>query len=370
MNRPKRQSGRPINRSLPSRWQHAMSSASLPKPLKASWANPSTISSSSLSILAQRTTLIAFHPVMLRKMKESRSIAWRIVPCPRREIRPAFLDKGSYIAAADADDVYLPDRLRWGVDFMKQHPEVGVLGSAIEWINASGKPLQTARNPLENSKIQSALLTNSALFHPTVLIRREAFARTGGYRPVFNVAYDYDLWLRIAEQFHIANIEQVAVRYRIHPHQDSLRHLRQQTLCKLAAQASARMRRLGQADPLSSAAKITPALLTELGVSEREQRREVFSSYRHWTLNLCLAGEYASALRVATEILQSDLRGIERWQIADIYLAVAKLWWRQRRPVKGFLAACRAVMMWPGISRRLIGAVFRRLGLTWRPSAL
>lgn len=72
----------------------------------------------------------------------------------------------------DADDVSVPERLTWQIEFMEKHPEVSVLGGAVEWIDAVGKPLITWDNPAENSEIQSALLKRCPLWQPTVLMRR------------------------------------------------------------------------------------------------------------------------------------------------------------------------------------------------------
>jgi len=56
-----------------------------------------------------------------------------------------------------------PERLMSEVKFMEKHPEVGVVGSAVEWIDATGKSLPTSTLPprvtldraLEHCEIQS-----------------------------------------------------------------------------------------------------------------------------------------------------------------------------------------------------------------------
>jgi hypothetical protein len=69
------------------------------------------------------------------------------------------------------------------------------------------------------------------------------------------------------------------------------------------------------------------------------------------------------ALQAALEFLQSDLEHVERWQIADLYLNVAKLWLGQKRFAKSFLAMGQALITWPVVAVRLWEALLRRLRL-------
>ena len=60
--------------------------------------------------------------------------------------------QGKYIAIMDADDVPPPNRLLWEVEFIESHPEVGVVGGAVECIDAAGRVLTTWSNPTENRR--------------------------------------------------------------------------------------------------------------------------------------------------------------------------------------------------------------------------
>ena len=55
------------------------------------------------------------------------------------------------------------------------------------------------------------LLTRCA-FWAAVLVRRDAFAKVGGYRPVFVQAEDYDLYMRISDHYELANLKQVVFK--------------------------------------------------------------------------------------------------------------------------------------------------------------
>ena len=218
--------------------------------------------------------------------------------------RGCALAQGKYIARMDADDVAIKDRLIWQTDFMDAHPEIGIVGGAVEWIDATGKPLVIRRYPSDDEKIKTTLFQQGCAFwHPTVVLRREVFARAGGYRRVVVDAEDYDLWLRIADHYQLANLENVVLKYRIHPHQVSMRKTAQQTLGMIAAQVAASTRRNGLADPLNSMVAITDETLASLGVTKSMLSRRFASYRRDWIRNMVTAGEYSTALEATLEIL-------------------------------------------------------------------
>ena len=354
-------------------------------------------SRSIISSYAAKDSRIKFHEITRCGLATARNAAFSLA-------------QGRYIAVMDADDVSVPDRLAWELEFMEKHPQVAVLGGLAESINAVGKPLafQVHDAPAEHDEIKSAMAVRCPFCHPTVLIRKQAFVLAGGYRKAFVQAEDYDLWLRIAERYKLANLKQVVLKYRIHPHQVSMRKRKQQTLCILAAQASASWRSSGNPDPLDTLEEITPATLAGLGVTEEMQQCAFASDCRDWVRNMAAAGEYAGALKATTAILQSpdwrhvearqiaklwlsdcrdwilnmcaagecsvaleaalgilrsDLQCLDRQQIAEFYLTVARLYWRQKRLLSSFLAASRALMTCPDVAGRLLRLLVRRVGL-------
>jgi hypothetical protein len=278
----------------------------------------------------------------------------------------------------DADDVSLQERLMRGVEFLEKHPEVGVVGGAVDWIDAAGTILAnvvppagvTLRPPVGNCEIQSALVNYNPFWQPSILMRREAFALVGGYRPAFAPTEDYDLWLRISEHFEMANLKQVILNYRIHPYQVSVRRRKQQTLCTLAARASAASRRNGKPDPLSSVEEVTPAVLVGLGVGEAKQQLALANEYRGWIHSLWGAGEWSGALNAAIEMLRSsDWKYIDRRMMADMRLEVAALYWKNHRFLKGIVTAGHAVITRPRIAARPLRPLFRLVRLVDQSTA-
>jgi Glycosyl transferase family 2 len=270
------------------------------------------------------------------------------------------LAQGKYIARMDADDVASKDRLDWQVNFMEFHPEIAVLGGAVEWIDENGKPLETRRYPSEDRAIKGTLDSGCcALWHPTVLLRREVFVWAGGYRSVVADAEDYDLWLRIADRFQFANLEAVVLKYRIHAYQVSVRKRMQQTQSMLAAQVAAKRRKDGLPDPLGEIKEITPEALVAWGISAAEQLDKLVTDSKGWIQNMCLVGEYSAAVNAAQEVLQASLEDIEPYRLANLHLTIAQLLWRDGQFLKSAGSVARAVLARPRIAGRPLKRFFK-----------
>jgi hypothetical protein len=188
-------------------------------------------------------------------------------------------------------------------------------------------------------------------------MRRDAFIRVGGYRPLFAPAEDYDLWLRMAEHFQIGNLEQVLLKYRVHPYQESVRRRKQQTLGSLAAQLSSVSRSRGDMDPLNSVAEITPELLAQLGVTEAALQTTLAREYLTWITQLSRAGEHSAALNSAREMLLSSKWEYASALAADVRFQAARICWSQKQ-----LLSCATFVVGAVMNRPIVLArPFRRL---------
>lgn len=298
--------------------------------------------------------------------KDKRIRFCEIPPCSLVAARNSTcsLARGQYLAIMDADDVSMTDRIALGVEFMDKHPEVGMLGGIAQSINALGNPLPVRVHaaPVQDPEIKAALAIGSPFCHSTLLIRREAFQSVGGFREVFAQAEDYDLMLRISERCQCAGLPTVVLKYRFHPCQISIQKQMRQTLCRLAARASASLRSSGARDPLSSGTSITPELLAGMGVSAATQQSELASHCFNWISNMCAAEQHRVALEAALLALRSDLQLAEQWKVAELHLACAQLYWREGGALNSLLALGRAVRAWPRTVGRPLKLLLRRAG--------
>lgn len=184
---------------------------------------------------------------------------------------------GEYLARMDADDIALPDRLERQRAYLDAHPTTAVLGGAYIVLRPSGKRGRTVRMPRSDAEIRRVLPRLNPIAHPTAMMRRDAYEAAGGYR--LARAEDYDLWLRIAERWQLANLREPVLLRREHAAQLSTEALDRDVLAVLAASAAARERAAGRCDPLEGVDEPTLELLRQLGIDSTRVRERLIAAY-------------------------------------------------------------------------------------------
>jgi glycosyltransferase involved in cell wall biosynthesis len=130
------------------------------------------------------------------------------------------ISRGKYIARQDQDDISMPERLAEQVKFLELHPDCGMVGTWAEiWVGEE-KTKRTHQHPCDNLALQYELLFNNPFVHSSVMLRRSALDRVGGYSTDRNrqPPEDYELWSRIARCYEVRNISKTLLVYREVPH--------------------------------------------------------------------------------------------------------------------------------------------------------
>lgn len=157
--------------------------------------------------------------------------------------------RGEYLARMDADDVADQQRLAAQVQYLDQHPEVGLLGTQLQPLGPRG-PGKASSLPLDHAAIDRALLGGwHAICHPTIMCRTDLLRQLGGYW-ANGLGEEIDLFLRFGELARLANMDRALLHYRVHG--ASLNSTRRQELRLHISYAihCAQRRRQGS-DPLS-----------------------------------------------------------------------------------------------------------------------
>jgi glycosyltransferase involved in cell wall biosynthesis len=119
--------------------------------------------------------------------------------------------KAPIVARMDADDVAHPDRLRRQLNIIESHPDVAVIGTLCDGIDASGRVVR----PRDRWRLVRR--SNYVPFpHGSVMFRREAFDAVGGYDEKAVRAEDQDLFSRMSANGRVVTLPDILYSYRYH----------------------------------------------------------------------------------------------------------------------------------------------------------
>lgn len=125
------------------------------------------------------------------------------------------LAKGQYIARMDADDIALPNRFEQQMKFLKNHPQVVILGGQCKTIDTTGKLIGKKLFPITDKQIREALYTTNPIQHPTAIINKAILPRNfSWYNPELPPAEDYDLFFRLGQFGKYHNLPVFLLKYR------------------------------------------------------------------------------------------------------------------------------------------------------------
>ncbi|TAM69476.1 MAG: glycosyltransferase family 2 protein [Microbacteriaceae bacterium] len=134
------------------------------------------------------------------------------------------LTGGSVLAFIDDDDVWDPERLARHLVVMEADPEIAVSYCRMRTIDSSGNELAPAdQTPIHG--IHDVYRRTTGILMGNTVLRRDALISAGGFNPVFQIAEDLDLLLRLAGSGRVAFVDGPAlVDYRAHENSTTQDH--------------------------------------------------------------------------------------------------------------------------------------------------
>ena len=128
-----------------------------------------------------------------------------------------------YIALLDADDIWLRGKLERQLEVFTDSPDhrLGVVYTGYELIDENSLLISNDKGiikPQARGDVRSKLLTGNFISGSgsSVLIQSKVFKEVGLFDEGLRASEDWDMWLRIAQQFHFDFVDTPLVQIRVH----------------------------------------------------------------------------------------------------------------------------------------------------------
>jgi glycosyltransferase involved in cell wall biosynthesis len=131
-----------------------------------------------------------------------------------RGVRETF---APYLLFLDADDRLMPEAIASGMDSLGTDEAAAFTYGAYQILDsASGEHEKVRFRPVPKLAFANFLKGNQIGMHGTVLYRRHAVERAGGFREHLRACEDYDLYLRLALDHPVLCHDDICAEYRHH----------------------------------------------------------------------------------------------------------------------------------------------------------
>jgi hypothetical protein len=245
-----------------------------------------------------------------------------------------------YIALNGSGDYSHPHRIARQVAFLDAHPEVAAASCYCNIISE----VEPGRRQVRHVDVGADALFDlhhdrNPVFHGSAMIRRSAYDAVGGYRSFFTYRQDLDLWLRLAEDWRLANVPEILYDcYQLADSvSESVPRLIEAMSCGDFALYCSRERLSGRPDPLTKCGPVAALL--------RPRSTALARGYAYTGLRYLCRGQNAKAklllrhslrekplLRAALLYLFSGVSGLKPMGYFCIRLRDRwKLWLAQRK---------------------------------------
>ncbi len=125
--------------------------------------------------------------------------------------------KGEYIAFLDADDLWEQTKLEKQVQFLDNHPTVGLVATWMILTDENNNPLSEVKIDFKQGNIRKEIIEISLIPCGSIpMVRRVCFDEVGLFDSTLRFGEDWEMWTRIAANYDFGLIKELLVYYRQH----------------------------------------------------------------------------------------------------------------------------------------------------------
>lgn len=119
---------------------------------------------------------------------------------------------GRYIAFLDSDDIWYPKKLELQIEYMQKNPAIRICQTQEAWFRNGRFVNPKKRHKKPDGEAFFCSLELCCISPSATMMERTLFDEVGGFDESLPVCEDYDLWLRIAAQYHVGLVDEVLIR--------------------------------------------------------------------------------------------------------------------------------------------------------------
>lgn len=123
--------------------------------------------------------------------------------------------KGELVARMDSDDLSTPDRFFLQEQYLAAHPDIAVVGGALQEFDEENPCLAVRHYPLTPDEVRTYIHKASPLAHPAVMMRKAIFDGGIRYDERYRTSQDIALWFDVLDAgYQIGNLSDTVLYFR------------------------------------------------------------------------------------------------------------------------------------------------------------
>jgi len=127
------------------------------------------------------------------------------------------MTSGEIITWLNSDDTFYDETsVRTGVEYLIEHPDVGIVFGDSMYTQADGTEIEPTRPIIDFTYKKMVVNCENSISQPSAFIRREIIEKVGDLDPKYYYFMDWDFWMRAGIYYEIVHIDAILSTYRLH----------------------------------------------------------------------------------------------------------------------------------------------------------
>ena len=128
---------------------------------------------------------------------------------------------GDWWTGCGSDDTLYPNKLAEQVKFLNEHPEAKVIYCDWDYIDTRGKVIRHFKEPEFKNRMEAGkyIIRNYFGTWGGMMVHKSVFDEVGLFNESFPTREDYEMNIRILNQFMMYRVPKTLFTYRLHPEQ-------------------------------------------------------------------------------------------------------------------------------------------------------